>query len=220
MVLQASAVPSQQLRPRDRLALAVAWLLALGTFASFLGTWWWGFELLAHFRPQWAAASLLLLVIALLVRGFAAAALCLACLLAHLVPLAPYLLSRHAPSATAPTLRVLTANLHGRNADLGAFAALIAREQPDVVLLTEVPANFASIAAGLTPSYPHTIIERPGAAFETILLSRWAIKQRHVNRSTGQSLPVLSAQVCSPVASAGCATVIGLHGARPFRRGV
>jgi len=220
MVVQASAPPAERSKLRARLAVLTSSLLAAGTLASFLGALWWGFEILAHFRPQWAALSLLLLVIAVPLRAYTAAALCLACLLAHLVPLAPYLLSRHAPSATAPTLRVLTANLHGRNADTAKFAALIAREQPDVVVLTEVPANFASVAASLTPSYPHTIMERPGAAFEMILLSRWTIKQRQVNRSAGQSLPVLSAEVCSPVASAGCATVIGLHGARPFGRGV
>ena len=220
MVVQASAPPAERSKLRARLAVLTSSLLAAGTLASFLGALWWGFEILAHFRPQWAALSLLLLVIAVPLRAYTAAALCLACLLANLVPLAPYLLSRHAPSATAPTLRVLTANLHGRNADTAKFAALIAREQPDVVVLTEVPANFASVAASLTPSYPHTIMERPGAAFEMILLSRWTIKQRQVNRSAGQSLPVLSAEVCSPVASAGCATVIGLHGARPFGRGV
>jgi endonuclease/exonuclease/phosphatase (EEP) superfamily protein YafD len=221
MVIQASAVPAERVTPRARsTAVAVASLLVAATLASFLGALWWGFELLAQFRPQWAALSLLLLVIAVPLRAFGAAALCLACLLAHLVPLAPYLLSRHARSATAPTLRVLTANLHGRNGDMARFAALIAREQPDVVVLTEVPANFASVAAGLTPSYPHTIIERPGRAFEVIVLSRWTIKQRQVNRSAGQSFPVVSAEVCSPVASAGCATVIGLHGARPFGRNV
>jgi endonuclease/exonuclease/phosphatase (EEP) superfamily protein YafD len=221
MVVQAAAAPAEQITTRARsAAVVVASLLAAATLASFLGALWWGFELLAHFRPQWAALSLLLLVITLALRVFGAAALCLACLLAHLVPLAPYLLSRPGPSTTTPPLRVLTANLHGRNADVAKFAALIAHEQPDVVVLTEVPRNFASVAAGLTPSYPHTIMERPGAAFEVIVLSRWPIKQRQVNRGVGQSLPVVSAEVCSPVASAGCAAVIGLHGARPFGRGV
>jgi len=219
MVVQASAPPAERIKPRARLAVLASSLLALGTLASFLGALWWGFELLAHLRPQWAAVSLLLLAIALPFRAFGAAALCLACLLAHLVPLAPYLLSRHAPSATAPTLRVLTANLHARNADLAAFAALIAREQPDVVVLTEVPANIADAAARLTPRYPHTVIERVGA-FDVIMLSRWPIKQRRLDRSAGLDFPVLSAVVCSPVASAGCATVIGLHGARPFGRNV
>ena len=220
MVVQASAPPAERTKPRTRLAVLALSLLAVGTLASFLGALWWGFELLSHFRPQWAALSLLLLAIALMFRAFVAAALCLACLLGHLVPLAPYLLSRHAPSATTPTLRVLTANLHGRNTDLAAFTALIAREQPDVVVLTEVPTNFASVATSLTPPYPHVIMERSSGAFEVIVLSRWTIKQRQINRSAGQHFPVVSAEVCSPVASAGCATVIGLHGARPFGRNV
>jgi endonuclease/exonuclease/phosphatase (EEP) superfamily protein YafD len=219
MVVQASAPPAERVKPRARLAVLTSSLLVAATLASFLGALWWGFEILAHFRPQWAALSLLLLAISLPFRSLVAAALCLACLLAHLVPLAPYLLSRQAPAATAPTLRVLTANLHGRNVDTAKFAALIAREQPDVVVLTEVPANFASVAAGLAPPYPHTIMERIGA-FEVILLSRWAIEQRQVNRSVGREFPVLSALVCGRAAAAGCATVIGLHGARPFGRNV
>jgi endonuclease/exonuclease/phosphatase (EEP) superfamily protein YafD len=220
MVIQASAAPAERIKPRARsTAVVVASLLVAATLASFLGALWWGFELLAHLRPQWAALSLLLLAIALAFRAFAAAALCLACLLAHVLPLAPYLLSRHTPSATAPTLRVLTANLHGRSADMARFAALIAREQPDVVVLTEVPRNFASVAAGLTPSYPHVIMGQIGA-FEMTLLSRWTIKRPRIERAAGQNFPVVSAEVCSPVASAGCATVIGLHGARPYRRNV
>jgi endonuclease/exonuclease/phosphatase (EEP) superfamily protein YafD len=219
MVVQASAPPAERVKPRARLAVLTSSLLVAATLASFLGSLWWGFEILAHFRPQWAAVSLLLLALALPFRPFVAIALCLACLLGHLVPLAPYLLSRQAPAATAPTLRVLTANLHGRNADTARFAALIARERPDVVLLTEVRADFARIAASLTPTYPHVVMERLGAN-QVILLSRWAIKQRRMDRSAGLDFPVLSAEVCGPEGAAGCAMVIGLHGARPFGRNV
>jgi endonuclease/exonuclease/phosphatase (EEP) superfamily protein YafD len=62
-------------------------------------------------------------------------------------------------------------------------------------------------------------MERVGA-FEVIMLSRWAIKKRRMDRSAGLDFPVLSAELCGPEGAAGCATVIGLHGARPFGRNV
>lgn len=133
---------------------------------------------------------------------------------------APYLVAQNGHTAAARTIRVLAFNLHAHGTDENKFRALIANDEPDVVLLTEVPANFASVAASLTPHYPHTIMERPGAPFEVILLSRWPIKQRHMDRSVATALPVLSAELCHPAAPSECVTLVGLHAARPFGRTV
>lgn len=220
MVQYTDAIPLRQARPRARWGvLAIPLLLAVGTSASFLGAQWWVFECLSHFRSHWAILSLLVALYAIASRSLLAGLIAFACLTANVLPLAPYLVARSAAHDTARTVRVMTVNLHGDDAVMPRLQALIAKEQPDIVLLTEVPPIFPAVPINLFPQYSDTLFSQHGA-FEVVVLSRWTINGPHFDRSVAQPLPVLSAELCDPANPAVCLALVGLHGARPFGRTV
>jgi endonuclease/exonuclease/phosphatase (EEP) superfamily protein YafD len=219
MLQKTDAIALERPRPRLRLAvLAIPLLVAAGTIASFLGAYWWVFECLAHFRPHWAGLSLLTLAYCSAVRSRLAGVIALVCLVVNTAPLAPYLFAYDTASALTRSVRVMSANLHGDDRALRRLQALIAQEQPDIVLLTEVPPSFPAVPLNLFPQYPETFFSRHGA-FEVVLLSRWTVKDSHLDRRLAQ-LPILTTELCDPENPATCLNVIGLHGARPFGRTV
>ncbi|MFC4172811.1 endonuclease/exonuclease/phosphatase family protein [Microvirga sp. GCM10011540] len=200
-------------------SVVLAALLGVATVASFLGAWWWLFDIASHFRPQLAAASLVCLATALFARSRAAAILCLVLVAANAVPLLPYLSgSARAAGAERADLRVLTLNLHLEGADMDAVRRLIASEDPDVVMFTEMPADDGAILAGLRDAYPHRTEYRRGSPFDVVLLSRWRIEDWSMDRNVAPYLPVLSARLCGAQSRQRCITIVGLHAARPFGR--
>jgi endonuclease/exonuclease/phosphatase (EEP) superfamily protein YafD len=210
------AIPLQEKRQRLRWGvLIIPLLLAAATAVSFLGMQWWVFECLAHFRPHWAVLSLLVLLWSVVRRSPLAVVIAFACLVANVVPLAPYLLARSAAPDLARSVRVMNVNLHGDNSTLPKLKALIAKEQPDIVLLTEVPPGVPAVPMTLFPDYPETLFSQRGA-FEVMVLSRWTIKGPHFDRTVAQHLPLLSAELCDPANPSVCLALIGLHGARPL----
>jgi endonuclease/exonuclease/phosphatase (EEP) superfamily protein YafD len=214
------AIAPEETRPRMRWrVLAVPLLLAIATLASFLASYWWGFEMLAHARPHWAALSLLVLAYAVALRSFAAGLIALTCFTANVLPLAPYLVARSVAHDLPRAVRVMTANLHGDAAVVPRLRVLIEKEDPDIVLLTEVPASIPAVPMTLFPQYPETLFSQRGA-FELMVLSRWTIKGSHFDRSVAPRLPVLSAELCDPADATRCLALVGLHGARPFGRTV
>ena len=210
------AIPLQQSRKRLPWGvLTIPLLLAAATAASFLGSQWWVFECLAHFRPHWAVLSLLVLLWSIVRRVPFAVVIAFACLVPNVVPLTPYLLARSAAPDLPRSVRVMNVNLHGDTNVLPKLKALIAQEQPDIVLLTEVPPTVPAVPMTLFPDYPETLFSQRGA-FEVMVLSRWTIKGPHFDRTVAQQLPVLSAELCDPANPSVCLALIGLHGARPF----
>lgn len=202
----------------------LAWLgavaLGLVTLASFLDDVSWRLELFSHFRPHLALASLVALLLAGVARTGMPAAMLAVALAANAAPLLPRLVAAAAAEADcrAPEgLRVLTFNLEGRFTDPAAFAALIAAERPDVVLLTELPADLSALLAAV-PDLPHRVVDRQGSIFDVALFSRWPVTQANVDRGVSRFLPVLSADLCPAAAAPGesCIRLVGLHATQPM----
>ena len=211
------AEPHQNL---TRLLITAAALLILVTITSFLGSWWWLFDLAAHFRIQLATASFVVLVAALILRSCIPIGMGVVALLANLVPLASYWPSvGRAYGALEPDLRVMTLNLHGSETNPESFGALVNAEDPDIILLTELPEDRHRFLAPVGIRYPYIIDSFRGSPFDTVLLSRWKPEAWSVDRSVAPFLPVLTAQLCSQRDERRCLTIVGLHAARPFGNG-
>jgi endonuclease/exonuclease/phosphatase (EEP) superfamily protein YafD len=134
--------------------------------------------------------------------------------------LLPYLgSSGTAHSAIQPHLKVLTLNLHGESTDPEAFKLMVAAEDPDIILMSELPWNDESLPASLSAQYPYRAASRNGSPFDVVLLSRWTLATWSVDRSAASFLPVLTAHLCDPSSKERCLTVVGLHSARPFGSG-
>ena len=196
--------------------MLVALPLALATVASHLGTLWWGFALITHFRPHLAALSLVSLAAGLLWRARLSTALSLALLAINTAPLLPYLGMAASGSAAAPAnLRVLTYNMHGDATDREIFRELIEREKPDLVVLSEVSHGIAGLAEQTAlPAY-HTG-EPPYLLYSSILFSRWAFTNFSVERTAEDAGSVLGAELCTSDRWLGCLRIVALHAAPPF----
>lgn len=184
--------------------------------ASFLGRSWWGFELLAHFRPHYAALAAVFLVFFVVARRALAAAVAAVVLAAHALPLLPYLMpAAPAGAMPAPLLRVLTLNLHHRHVDTDAVQRLLVQERPDLVALTEVIPDQSRLLEALRPLYPHQIAALDGNLFDVVLLSRFPFVSEESWQAPGTERPVRRVRLCG-TDGASCLTVVALHGARPL----
>jgi endonuclease/exonuclease/phosphatase (EEP) superfamily protein YafD len=157
---------------RLALILAVAGLLG-ATAISFLGRFHWLPELLTHFRVQLVVVSAALAVAAAIVRVRPAAAVAALCVLAHASPLAPYLLPRSAPAPLAALpVRILLLNVLTVNDRFDAVAALVWREDPDVVGLLEIDDRWSRALAPLRARYPYHVEHPQQDNFGIALFSR------------------------------------------------
>lgn len=206
---------------RRFLPMLAALLLALATAASYLGAWWWGLALIAHFRPHLAALSLVSLAAGLLRRARLSAGLNLALLAINAAPLLPYLsLGAGAGAAPPPNLRVLTYNMHGEATDRAQFRELIEREQPDLVVLSEVSGEVTALAEEIAALPAYRAGQPAGLLYGAVMFSRWPVPDWHVEQTADGVGSVLSAELCTSERWQGCLRVIALHAAPPFRDGV
>lgn len=200
-----------------RLLWVVLGLLCLVTVASLIGNGVWGLELTVHFRPQLAAASGLLVVLAILVRRFTLGVFAAALLAVHAFPVFPYMFpaARAMDCAFGKPLRVMTVNMHHKFADVAAIEQAIRSQRPDAVLLTEFLPKDGVALQKLEDILPHRIGPTGPGAFDLMLMSRAPIAEQRVfyPGPDARFLPVLQARICPQ--GVPCVTIIGLHAARP-----
>ena len=82
---------------------------------------------------------------------------------------------RAAPVSGASRLRVMSANVLAPNPSAAALLALIAREDPDVVMLQEVRSVYAADLLGAASRLPHRLVEAHERYRGAALLSRWPL---------------------------------------------
>ena len=189
---------SQQKRPGSPAAVVGRALLAALCAASVLAVMsplGWPFELFVHFRPQYAAASVL---VAVLLAGLghrrpAAVALMLAVL--HAWPVVPSSQARAARVACdGPALTVATVNLWFRNPDPAAFVSWLASEPADLVILQEVTDEWASALVALAADYPHQWLLPRQDPYGIGVISRHALNVASADLA-GDGLPSLTGTI-------------------------
>lgn len=200
-----------------RVLWAALGVMCLVTVASLVGNGVWGVELTVHFRPQLAAASGLLVVLALLVRRITLGVFAAALVAVHAFPVFPYMFpaARAMDCAFGKTLRVMTVNMHHKFADVAAVERAVRSERPDVLLLTEFLPKDGVTLQNLEDMLPHRIGPTGPGAFDLMLMSRAPIAEQRVlyPGPDARFLPVLEARLCPQ--GAPCVTIVGLHAARP-----
>ena len=141
-----------------RVAQAAAFLGALFTLAGVLGHFAWFLEIFTHFKPQLAGCFLGYAALELVARRHRHAVISLAFAALNAVPVLLLFLPEASQGKTLAAgtahLRVLQANILTCNTNSAALLALIARENPDVVVLQEPDAWWLDKLAPLTNSYP------------------------------------------------------------------
>ncbi|WP_170151522.1 endonuclease/exonuclease/phosphatase family protein [Microvirga subterranea] len=197
--------------------------LLIATAGSFLSSWSSYLDLLSHFRPQLAALGLVAIAASLWTRSWAVLVASLVLAAVNAAPLVPYLAGGPVSASRAvegqERIRFLTFNLHGRSTDPEDLRRLLEREKPDIVLLAEVPHETRSAVQGWADIYPHQILEDGGLPVDAVLLSRWEIRGKSVDRSVMRYRSTLTVRLCDPDLNRRCFTLIGLHAEQPFGGG-
>ena len=193
--------------------------LAGATAAGYHGELSWILDLAAHFRPHLAAISFIWLFLAIFQRRPFAAMACAALLAINAAPIIPYVTAQAQPADEAGSpLRVMTYNMHGRTTQRAAFLEFVHAEQPDVILLTEVPNYYDWLTDGLGADYPHRIDGNSGRPHDLMVFSRWPVAGFQIDRNVDRALPVLAADLCEEGVKepSQCVRLVGLHAAAPF----
>ena len=154
----------------------------------------WPFELFSHFRPQYAASSLLIAVLLAWQRrpAYAAAALVLAGW--HGMPVAQRALAEPPVACEGTAFTVVTANLRYVNEDPEPFLGWLGTQTADVVVVQEVTDRWARTLARL-PDYPHQyMLPRPDP-YGIGVLSRWPLESVAAVDLADDGLPSLSGVV-------------------------
>lgn len=158
-----------------------ATVAALGlTAASWLGGALWAMELLTHFRLQFVAGGLILVMAAVVCRRPAVIAMAGFVVVANSLPMLPYAVPRaalaHAHVEEA-RIRILAANVRYRNQDYARALDLIEIENPDIVGLLEVNNAWIDGLAVLHETYPYHVIWPEEGAHGLALFSRIPIEE-------------------------------------------
>jgi len=132
---------------------------------------WWGFEVLSHFRLQYLALALPLLVVAVAARQKVLGLLLAASVAINAWPVLPYL---PAAAAAAPgeTLVILNVNVRAKNPDHARVLERIRAADADIVVVIELSPALDAALAALGESYPHRLTAPAHDNFGLGVLSR------------------------------------------------
>lgn len=143
------------------------------SLAGFLGQWWWVFDLASHFRVQYVVVLLLTcaILVSLRHRGFAAVAGAFAILNLSLIA-TMYLPPPGSSKSAADGARALLVNVNTANTHYQAVLDLVARCDPDLLVILEVDDRWMSELQQLTAHYPHSISRPRSDHFGIALYSK------------------------------------------------
>lgn len=168
----------------------------VGLAAGLLAAHSWALELFANFRLQYLGAALVSAGLGLALghnRVAVAAALLSVGIGASLAP--AWLDSPPPPPPGAPRLSLVFSNVQTENRDHRRLLALVEREQPDLLALSEVDAVWEkALLAGL-PAYPHHVVSARGDNFGIALFSKLPLVRHQLLDLGVQGVPTIEAVV-------------------------
>jgi endonuclease/exonuclease/phosphatase (EEP) superfamily protein YafD len=182
--------------PKLLLILAAVGLVVVSLLARAARVWW-PFDLLTHFRPQYAATAGVLTLVALATRARAAAA----ALAAVTVTQAWAILDmRGAPPtsrAEGIPLRVATANVLDTNPTPRKVGDFARQTHADLLVIVDArqPQRWGPVLRGIGSSYPQAAPEGWRNGAPVILFSRYPILHQEVVEPPGGRRPYLIAEL-------------------------
>ena len=151
-------------------ATTVSLVLVLLTTAGFLGGIWWGFDLAAHFRVQYAA--LLVPAVAVLAGlGWRRTTLpAVVALVVNLALIVPLYVERPAQPDGSSTLQILSFNVTASNPERASVIAYLAASGADIIFLHESSTDWEDALSRSDLPYRMVSAREPGSLFGTLAL--------------------------------------------------
>jgi endonuclease/exonuclease/phosphatase (EEP) superfamily protein YafD len=158
----------------DRLWWLLAGVTAVIGIAPLAAEHWWPFELISHFRLQFVAVALPLMLLGI-VLGRKWAALLLAGVIGlNVWPLLPYLPSR-GPTGDGARLTILNANVQATNLEHDRILAVVRESGADIVTVVELSPGLQHALSKLDAEYPHRFMLGREDHFGIGVLSRYEL---------------------------------------------
>ncbi|MEX2278951.1 MAG: endonuclease/exonuclease/phosphatase family protein [Acidimicrobiia bacterium] len=154
------------------LLVVPALVVSTAALAGFAGAWWWGFDLLSNFRPQYAVVATVL-GLAFIVgrwRKTGGAVLAVGLLNAGLVGML-WVPPAGSPVAGGEPFTVMSFNVRAANEARAGVFDYIGRTAPDVVFLHETTRLWEEAAVLADLSYDLYSVGQPGLIFSTMVLA-------------------------------------------------
>ena len=165
---------------------------ALATLLSFLGRFWWGFDLFANFHLQYAAVLAAVAVCFAVIRQRMLLVGSLLLLVPHLVCLSYYYPWKGAVETDGePLLEVIAFNVLTSNLRHDEVLGYLQKEDPDVLLLVEVNQGWLEALAPLERTHPHFRQLPRADNFGMALYSRFPIRA-HDTVALSSELPCMA----------------------------
>ena len=204
---QMNGAPRSIARLLDVLLVTVTLGAVAVSALAMLAESFWVLELLTHFRLQYLAVQLPLLLICLWARRWLLLAMLAPFTAVNGAAVAPYWPRETVVVAAPDAVEVMTANLYGGNYDYSRFVDVVERERPDVLLLLEYNSRWGSALVPLSAEYPHRIVAEREDYFGIALFSRVPLIRASVVDLLG--VPAIDARL--DLGADAAARIIGVH---------
>ena len=154
-----TAVTDESRLPQPHLALVLVNVMAncaiLGTIGAFLARVWWPLDVMSNFRFQYFWLLLLLCGPMAWVGYRKHAALAGACGLINLAFIVPLYFGATPARVGESHLRVMAINVLTSNRDYDEVLSIVARADPDLLVLSEVDQRWIDGIAAIHATLPH-----------------------------------------------------------------
>lgn len=171
-------------------------------------------ELFSHFRLQYFVVSILLLLVFLFLRSYRYAGALILVAIFNATFVLPWYFSATKSTDGVP-LKLIHANVLSANSEYQRLTDFIALEQPDIIFLQEVTAEWIIGMQGLLANYPHTYAAPQQGNFGIAAFSRIPFDSIHHVDSPPLNHPTIIATVT--IASRPV-TLISTHPTIPVNR--
>lgn len=196
---------------RSRLTRIIRVIVLLGAFGvcaasllGHLGRFGLVFELMSHFRVQYAVLLVAACGALFVLKSFKTAIIVGLVALTDVAAVAPYVgpvghaaLAGQGDPASSP-IRLLSQNVNTSNQHYAEVLELIAAEQPDMVLLLEVDARWMEQLKSLDAAYPYSCSSPRTDNFGIALWSRFELKDTRIEPMTEARVPTIMTDVAAP----------------------
>ncbi len=173
--------------------------VVIGTFAPLLSDWYWWFDLLSHFRLQYALLSLLFLLGFIFAKRKVFSVIALMVLSANIYLIWPHLAWGAATQneQNTQTLKVFHANVYTANQQHQLLIDQLNEEQADVIILQEIDNKWLKSLRVLNQDYPHRIELPRSDNFGMAVFSRLPFENQRILNWTTLDIPSFEFSVSS-----------------------
>jgi endonuclease/exonuclease/phosphatase (EEP) superfamily protein YafD len=173
----------------------IAWLSAAGFLLGYLGKSWWGFDLLSHFRVQYAGALACSAAILALSKRPRLAILALAASCGIALTLIPFSKSPPARAKAGHALTIVSFNVNTANTRHGEALEYLLKTDADVIFLMEVSEEWIRDLHPLIAKYPFHLESPRDDNFGVAMYSRRPFERAQVTEFGPVEVPVVEAEL-------------------------